>query len=92
MNKTDDLYHTGGTKLENLAKVRKEKGFTIRNLALWSGVSQTTIVNIEQGYKEPLVGTALAIARALGVTVEELAGKRKEPAHQAGSLDADHGL
>ena len=56
--------------VENKVKERrKELEVTQAWLAEESGVSQATISEIESG-AEPKVVTALAIARALGTTVE----------------------
>ena len=50
---------------------RKAAGLTIKELAARAGLSVSTIGDIELG-AEPRVVTAVLIARALGVTVEQL--------------------
>jgi transcriptional regulator with XRE-family HTH domain len=52
--------------------LRRRKGWTQRDLAREAGVTQTTIVRIEQGTHEPNISTIRKIAEALGVTPAEL--------------------
>lgn len=61
-----------GTKLGNLREVRLQKGFNQGQLADKSGITQGTISLLEAGISSPSLDTALKIARALGVSVEEL--------------------
>lgn len=55
---------------------RERLGWTRAELAARSGVPLRTLEQIEQGRRaaDPKVSTALALARAVGVTVEELCG------------------
>ena len=55
----------------NVKKYRQAAGLTLSQLAERSGIPVTTIYDIEQG-AEPRVVTALALARALKVSVEKL--------------------
>lgn len=50
-----------------LKELRLQQGFTIQELAQKSGVSHTTISNIENGIKIPKIDTYCQIARALGL-------------------------
>lgn len=62
-------------KLNNLSKIRKNKGYTQSKLAEISGVNIRMIQKYESGerdFKKALVQTALKIADALEVTVDEL--------------------
>jgi len=52
--------------------VRKEKGLTIRELSNLSGVNRSTINEIENEITMPRVDTLGKIARALGVSLDEL--------------------
>lgn len=52
-------------------ELRKEQGLSLRQLERISGVPRSTIESIQQG-REPGVGTALALCRALGKHVEEV--------------------
>jgi putative transcriptional regulator len=47
-------------------------GLTQQELADRVGVTRQTIISIEKGKYSPTVGLALRLARAFGVTVEEL--------------------
>jgi DNA-binding XRE family transcriptional regulator len=62
-------------KLNNLSKIRKNKGYTQSKLAEISGVNIRMIQKYESGerdFKKALVQTAFKIADALEVTVDEL--------------------
>lgn len=55
-----------------ITKAREAAGLSVEGLAYKVGVSYGTIRNIEKGRCSPSVSTALAIARLLDCTVEEL--------------------
>lgn len=57
---------------EKLAKVRKEKGFTQKQLAEEMGVYQKDISRWEQGKIEPGVFTLKKICEILGASADEL--------------------
>lgn len=62
-------------KLNNLAKIRKNKGYSQSKLAELSGVNIRMIQKYESGerdFKKALVQTAIKIADALEVTLDEL--------------------
>ncbi|WP_254654534.1 helix-turn-helix transcriptional regulator [Clavibacter tessellarius] len=61
-----------GTGTNDLAVHRAAAGLAPEDLALATGVSDRTIVAIENGRHEPGVDLALALARELGVRVEDL--------------------
>ncbi len=54
---------------------RREQRLTQAELATAVGVSRQTVIAVERGDYAPSVHLALRIARALGVTVEELFGE-----------------
>lgn len=59
--------------LQNLVKIRKEKGWSREKLAVESGVSYNTIVKIEYGsIKNPKIDTVVKLAKALAVKVDDL--------------------
>lgn len=59
--------------IKNLAKLRKEKGFTQEGLARKANISYHTIIKIESGgIKNPKVGTLLKLSGALGVSTDRL--------------------
>jgi len=59
-----------------IKKCREAKGWSQYRLAKESGVSQGRISEIEAGKGSPSLGTLRALAKALGVTLDELAGER----------------
>ena len=63
--------------LKNLAKIRKEKGFTQEGLARKADISFHTLVKIENGgIKNPRIETVVKLARAVGVSIDELVDKK----------------
>lgn len=56
----------------NVKEYREQKGLSQEALARQLGVSRQTVVNIERGFSEPKVLLAIAIATALGATIQEL--------------------
>jgi DNA-binding XRE family transcriptional regulator len=54
-----------------LRRAREDAGLTQDALAARAGVSQATVCRVEQG-RPPELATALALAAALGSTVEDL--------------------
>ncbi len=64
-----------------LRRARRERAdLTQQQLAERVGVSRQTIVSIERGRYNPTVGLALALARALGLSVEDLFQLAPDPA------------
>ena len=59
---------------EALAERRREQGLSQRELARTAGVTRQAIGAIESGRVQPGVGIALALARALSASVEDLFG------------------
>ena len=60
---------------ERVAKARDKRGWTQQELAERAGVRYETINRIEKGkHVEPRVYVAVALAKALGTTVDYLAG------------------
>jgi molybdate-binding protein/DNA-binding XRE family transcriptional regulator len=55
-----------------LAGMRAERGLSQRTLADAAGITRQAVGAIEAGRMQPSVGIALALARALGTTVEDL--------------------
>jgi len=64
----------------NLRRLREERGLSQDRLSKLADVSHNTIIKIETGaIQSPTVDTAQKIARALGVTLDQLA--REQPSH-----------
>lgn len=58
-----------------LQQTRKIKGLTQQQLADAVGVARASIAQYENGFSNPPISTAIAIAGALGTTVEALFGE-----------------
>ena len=63
-----------------VGELRQERGLSQRELALAAGITRQAVGAIETGRSQPSVGIALALARALGTTVEQVFGARGDPA------------
>lgn len=74
--------------MENMRKLRKEKGITAKQLAEMVGVSEVSITQYETGNRSPKRDTLLRIAAALGTSVEYLAGKKESPAQEMDRTEA----
>jgi len=57
---------------KNIKKLRKEKGFTLKQLSTYSKVSISMISKIENFQTLPSISTYIKIANALGITFSEL--------------------
>ena len=62
-----------GTRLR---LARQARGFSQQQLAGMAGVSRQAVSAVEAGASDPSLRVALALARALGLTVEEMFGPR----------------
>jgi len=59
--------------LKNLAKLRKQKGWSQEKLAVESGVSYNTIIKLERGrIRNPKIETVIKLAKALRVSIDKL--------------------
>lgn len=65
--------------MENMRKLRREKGISAKQLADMVGVSEVSITQYENGKRSPKKATLLKIADALGTSVEYLNGKKEIP-------------
>jgi molybdate-binding protein/DNA-binding XRE family transcriptional regulator len=65
---------TPGTTGTRLRLARQARGFSQLQLAGMAGVSRQAVSAVESGHSDPSLRVALAIAQALGMTVEELFG------------------
>src|SRR5215510_7139555 len=62
-----------------LRLARQARGFSQQQLAHMAGVSRQAVSSVEAGHSDPSLRVALALARALGMTVEELFGPGEAP-------------
>jgi molybdate-binding protein/transcriptional regulator with XRE-family HTH domain len=58
----------------NLRLARQARGFSQQQLASMAGVSRQAVSAVESGHSDPSLRVALALAQALGLSVEELFG------------------
>jgi transcriptional regulator with XRE-family HTH domain len=62
---------------KKLKALRKEKGWSQQKLAEKAGLSINAVTKIEQGLAEsPTLKTLVKLADALGVSLDELAGRK----------------
>jgi putative molybdopterin biosynthesis protein len=64
----------------NLRSARQARGFSQQQLAAVAGVSRQAVSAVESGHSDPSLRVALAIAQALGLSVEELFGPGEQAA------------
>jgi molybdopterin molybdotransferase/putative molybdopterin biosynthesis protein len=62
-----------------LRLARQARGFSQQQLAGMAGVSRQAVSAVEAGHSDPSLRVGLALARALGVTAEELFGPGNTP-------------
>ena len=60
---------------QRIRRLREERGLTQRSLAAQVGVAQASVHDWERGHSQPIFAAGVALAKALGVTAEELAGE-----------------
>ena len=67
--------HAGAARVgPRLRMARQTRGFSQQQLAGMAGVSRQAVSAVESGLSDPSLRVALALSRALGMTVEELFG------------------
>ena len=59
------------TILEKIDKLRKERGWSINNLAMEAMLTQSTLNNLYTRKNDPKISTLQAICNAFGVTLSE---------------------
>lgn len=72
----NSLQERGEWMLQNLRNIRKARNLSQGELAKRSKVNRINISQYETGVKNPNLTTAQKIAEVLGVTVDELIGKK----------------
>ena len=63
-----------GTAGTGLRIARQTRGFSQQQLAGMAGVSRQAVSAVESGHSDPSLRVALALAQALGLSVEQLFG------------------
>jgi putative molybdopterin biosynthesis protein len=69
-----ELAHGGARVGPRLRIARQVRGFSQQQLAGMAGVSRQAVSAVESGLSDPSLRVALALSRALGMTVDELFG------------------
>ena len=59
------------TVLEKIDKLRKERGWSVNNLAMEAMLTQSTLNNLYSRNAEPKISTLRAICGAFGITLAE---------------------
>lgn len=57
-----------------LRRLRQQRGLTMQALARAAGLPARALENYEYGRRQPGLSAVRALAKALGVTIDELAG------------------
>lgn len=57
---------------KKVSLLRKNKGLSQQELSSLTGISQTYISKIEESKRQPTIGKAIVLAKALGVAIEDL--------------------
>jgi transcriptional regulator with XRE-family HTH domain len=64
----------------NIKKYRQKSGLSQDQLARKAGIPYSTFLKIESGYtSNPSIQAVLSIAEALGVSIDELVGRKPKP-------------
>ena len=59
--------------LKNLAKIRKQKGWSQEKLAQEASISYNTLIKIERnGIKNPKIETVIKLSKALNISIDSL--------------------
>ena len=64
---------------QKIRKCRLDRGMTRDDLSMESGLSFSGIKHIENGVYTPTLSSVTALAQALEVSIDYLAGLKKEP-------------
>ena len=75
--------------MENLKRIRKSKGLTMKQLGEMTDVSESMIQMVEAGTRSPSFELLLKLGEALNCSVDELLGTKKEPANDIDGSNSD---
>lgn len=64
--------------LSRIDELRKEKGWSINNLAMEAGLTQSTVNNLYARNSEPKLSTLRAICDALGISLSDFFKEEKD--------------
>lgn len=71
-----------GTFTENFREIRERRGYSLNRLQDVTGISRATLSNYQAGRVSPPLNRLLAIADALHVSLDELAGYTAKPSFE----------
>ena len=74
-------------KMENLRKLRKEKGLSAKALGEMVGKAEVTITQYEKGNRNPPKDTLALLADILETSTDYLLGKEKDPVQEMDGID-----
>ena len=63
--------------MSELRRIRAQRGLTLEAVGYLAGVDAATISRIENDVVKPHPETVVAIARALGVSIERITGSKR---------------
>lgn len=75
--------------MENLRRIRKAKGLTMKQLGEMTDVSESAIQMIEVGTRSPSFELLLKLGEALDCSVDELLDIKREPAPYSDESDSE---
>lgn len=76
--------------MENLRRIRKEKGLTMKELGKLTDVSESMIQMVETGTRSPSFELLLKLGEALDCSVDELLDIKREPATESDESNASN--
>ncbi|MBO7727825.1 MAG: helix-turn-helix transcriptional regulator [Oscillospiraceae bacterium] len=75
--------------MENLKKIRKARGLTLKKLGEMTDVSESMIQMVESGARSPSFELLLKLGEALDCSVDELIDIKREPDSSDNEPDSD---
>lgn len=69
--------------MNRIKELREQKGWSVRDLSVKSGVSKAPIYNYETEYSRPRIKAAHKLAAALGTDIAYMMGWEDEPIKKA---------
>lgn len=75
------------TTLEKIDKLRKERGWSVNNLAMEAMLTQSTLNNLYMRKADPKISTLRQICNAFGITLAEFFAEENETSDET-QIDA----
>lgn len=76
--------------MDNLRRIRKEKGLTMKQLGEMTDVTESMIQMVETGSRSPSFELLLKLGEALDCSVDELLDKKREPTTGSDGFNSDN--